>query len=259
MRQWVKTLCDRKIQACFFELGIGNGLMGAERHGLVSLPLNKKRRVGMKNTMNGSFVAALCVAVLMGGVSAKAEEVAEVKKGEARFAIGLTYVSGMIDVGDYIEDMYESNGIEADVLVIPVGLTFVGGYRFAFGMEIMGDFGPVSLIMVDDTFADDLFMNIDVPVGLTAGYAFFADKSVSPYVRGGFRYHFSGGDFTESSSPGLYVAGGVNFFSNKAVQLQLEVAYDASKVTYQAPDFYGGGYEKEIEPGGLMISVRAAF
>ncbi len=102
-------------------------------------------------------------------------------------------------------------------------------------------------------------MNFDVPVGLTGGYAFFTDSAVSPYVRGGVRYHITGGDFADSSSPGLYVAGGINFFSNKAVNLQLEVAYDGSKVTYTAPDFYGGGFEKEIEPGGLLISIRAAF
>ena len=29
-------------------------------------------------------------------------------------------------------------------------------------------------------------------------------------------------------------------------------SYDGSKVTYTAPDFYGGGFEKEPEPGGLM-------
>lgn len=220
----------------------------------------------MKNAVHSSIVAAMLVAGFIISASAETVEegvVAEGKKGEARFAIGGTFASGMIDVSDYIDDMYESLGYEIDSLVIPVGLTFVGGYRFASGVEVLGDFGPVSFIMVDDMNADETFTNIDVPVGLTAGYAFFADKSVSPYVRGGFRYHFSAGDFTESSSPGLYVAGGINFFSNKAVNLQLEVAYDASTVTYKTPDYYtdlgAPDYEKEIEPGGLMVSIRAAF
>lgn len=180
----------------------------------------------MKNTVHSSFVAGLCVAVLLGAVSAGAEgepvtaSKEEAKKGETRFAIGLSYVSGMMDVGDYIEDSYESMGYsDSDVLIIPVGLSLAGGYRFASGIEIIVDAGPVSFIMVDDVTEDETFTNIDVPVGLTAGYAFFADKSISPYLRGGVRYHFSYGDFTESSSPGLYVAGGVNFFSNKAVQL----------------------------------------
>jgi hypothetical protein len=50
------------------------------------------------------------------------------------------------------------------------------------------------------------------------------------------------------------VAGGVNFFSNKSVNLQLEVAYDAATVTYVF-----GGVQEEIEPGGLLVSIRAAF
>ena len=215
----------------------------------------------MKNKVYGSLVSVSIAAAMLVGVSAQAEE--ESKKGEARFAIGGTFANGMMDVSDYIDDMYESLGYETDSLVIPVGITFVGGYRFASGVEILGDFGPVSFILVDDANAGETFTTIDVPVGLTAGYAFFVDKSVSPYVRGGFRYHFSGGDFAESSSPGLYVAGGINFFSNKAVQLQLEVAYDASTVTYKTPDYYtdlgAPNYEKEIEPGGLMVSIRAAF
>jgi hypothetical protein len=185
--------------------------------------------------------------------------VKEGKKGEVRFAFGLTYASGMLDVDDYITDTYAATGSTVDSLVIPVGLSFVGGYRFAFGLEILADVGPVSLILVDDTDADEIFTNIDVPVGLTVGYAFMTEKSISPYLRGGFRYHFSEGDFTDSTSPGAYVAGGINFFSNKAVQLQLEVAYDASEVTYKAPDIYGPGFEEDIEPGGLLVSIRAAF
>lgn len=208
----------------------------------------------MRKKACSTLFAAILVAGLA-GTSASAKQ----KGSEARFAIGGTFASGILDVNDYIEGMYDTAGFEYDSFVIPVGITFVGGYRFGFGLEILGDFGPVSVIYVDDMNADDTFLNIDVPVGLTAGYAFFTASAIAPYVRGGVRYHFSGGDFTEDSEPGLYLAGGVNFFSNKGVQLQLEVAYDASTVTYKAPDFYGGGKFQEEEPGGFMVSVRAAF
>ncbi len=221
----------------------------------------KKRRMGMRN-IYGSLVAGLCVAALLSGVSAQAEEVADVKKGEVRFAIGLSYASGIYDVYDFVENEIEARGAELEGFVIPVGITFVGGYRFAFGGEILIDAGPLSILMVDIDAADDTYYNWDVPVGLTGGYAFFADKAVSPYVRGGVRYHFTGGDFADSSTPGLYVAAGVNFFSNKAVQLQLEVAYDASQVTYKVPDDWPPAPTKgteEIEPGGFMVSIRAAF
>lgn len=227
----------------------------------------------MKNALRSSWITAALLAGLI--INASAETVApegvaageggiaeqpaakEGKKGEMRFAIGATYAAGIVDVADRIEEGYAPTNV--DILVIPIGPSFVAGYRFKFGLELLGDVGPVSFIAVDDTVADEVFTNIDVPVGVTVGYAFFTEKSVSPYLRGGLRHHFSGGDFTDSSSPGLYVAGGINFFSNKAVQLQVEVAYDAAEVTFKAPDFYGGGDEEDLEPGGLLISVRAAF
>jgi hypothetical protein len=227
----------------------------------------------MNNVLRSSWIASALLAGLIASASAETPEVVvaeeggvaeqpaakEGKKGEARFAFGLTYAAGMVDVGDRIEEVYALDGNDVDMLVIPIGPSIVAGYRFKFGLELLGDVGPVSFIAVDDTVADDIFTNIDIPMGVTVGYAFLTDKSVSPYLRGGFRYHFSEGDFTDSSSAGLYVAGGINFFSNKAVQLQVEVAYDAAEVTYKAPDFYGGGDEEDLEPGGLLISVRAAF
>ena len=226
----------------------------------------------MRNVVRSSVVAATLVAGLIVNATAEtagegvvAEEVAEGKKGEARFAIGISYASGIYDVYDFVEDAVESGGGAIDGFAIPVGLTLVGGYRFGFGGEILLDAGPVSILALDAESSggeSDTYWNWDVPVGLTAGYAFFANKSVSPYLRAGVRYHITDGDFADSSSPGLYVAGGVNFFSNKAVQLQLEVAYDASEVTYKTPDewsAYGIYSEEEIEPGGFMVSIRAAF
>jgi hypothetical protein len=233
--------------------GIENGLMGMGRHGAVSLPSDKKRRTGMKNTVHSSFVAGLCVAALLVGVSAQA---AGESKGEARFAIGLTYAAGFTDVSDAIENYFEVNGYDIDSVAIPVGLSVVGGYRFASGIEVLLDAGPFTYMYVDAVGGSlsGEYTYWDIPVGLTAGYAFFTESAVSPYVRGGVRHHFAGGDFYDSTSPGFYVAGGVNFFSNKAVNLQLEVAYDAATVTYVF-----GKVQDEIEPGGLLVSVRAAF
>lgn len=213
----------------------------------------------MKATAHGVLTVLFVGGLVTAGMAQVAEDNAERRKGEARFAIGATYASGMMDVADRIEEIYAVNSIEADVVVLPIGPSFVAGYRFGFGLELLGDVGPVSFIAVDDTVADEVYVNWDVPVGATVGYAFLRDSAVSPYVRGGFRYHFSSGDYTESSGGGLYVAGGINFFSNKAVQLQVEVAYDASEVTYKSPDFYGPGDEEDIEPGAFMVSVRAAF
>ena len=248
-----------------------------ERHGVVPARETVVAKGGkkMKKAVHSSLVAAMLVAGMIASVSAETgvpEGVSEGapaggvegKKGEVRFAIGASYAAGINDVYDFVEKAVESGGGEIDGFAIPVGLMFVGGYRFSFGVEILIDAGPVSLLALEASALgeSDTYWNWDVPVGLTAGYAFFTDKSVSPYVRGGVRYHITGGDFSDSSSPGLYVAGGVNFFSNKAVQLQLEVAYDAAEVTYKTPDewsSFGVFSEEEIEPGGLMVSIRAAF
>ena len=203
-----------------------------------------------------TYRRTLMVAVLMVGLVCVCETNAE---GEGRFAIGLSYVNGISDVADFVQESFEALGYEVSDLIIPVGLSLNGGYRFDFGGEIMVDAGPFALMYVDATgggSADGTYTYWDVPVGLTAGYALFADKAVSPYVRGGIRYHIAGGDFYDSSSPGLYVAGGLNFFSNKACQLQLEVAYDAAEVTYK--DEFSGRTEA-IEPGGLMASIRVAW
>lgn len=213
----------------------------------------------MKKSAYNTCVVAVVLAGLLTGVSAKAAD-EEVKKGEARFAIGLTYASGVSDVNDFITETFELSGYEVDDLVIPVGLSLVGGYRFANGVEILIDAGPVSLVYVDATggMLDGEYTYWDVPVGLTGGYAFLTDRAVSPYVRGGFRHHFAGGDFYDSSTPGLYIAGGLNFFSNKAMQLQLEVAYDTSEVSL-VDDVAGTGRSEDVEPGAFMASIRAAF
>ena len=178
-------------------------------------------------------------------------------EGEGRFAIGVTYVNGFSDVEDFIENDLEAQGYTLDdTLSVPVGLTLVGGYRFASGVEILADAGPFSMYYVDViTGPVDEYTHWDLPVGLTAGYALLPDQSISPYVRGGARYHFTGGDFADSSSVGPYVAAGINFFSDREVQMQLEIAYDGSTV-----DFVGlSGATDEIETGGILASLRIAF
>ncbi len=208
----------------------------------------------MRNAVHGSLIAVSLVAALLVGINAEA---AGDSKGEGRFAVGLSYASGISEVSDFITDSFESSGYEIDELTIPVGLSLAGGYRFGFGGEIMVDAGPFAMVYIDAIggTASGEYFTWDLPVGLTAGYAFFSSHSVSPYLRGGVRHHFAGGDFYDSSSPGLYVAGGINFFSNRAVQLQLEVAYDDATVKFE--DFFGD--TEEIKPGGLLVSIRAAF
>ena len=70
-------------------------------------------------------------------------------ESENRFSVGLTYVNGLHEVTDFIDDDLQALGYDVDTLAIPVGLTLVGGYRFGSGIEIMADVGPLMIIYMD--------------------------------------------------------------------------------------------------------------
>lgn len=53
--------------------------------------------------------------------------------GEWRFPVGLSYVSGLNDIGDLIEDNASTGYVQADVTVIPIGATFRPYYEFDNG------------------------------------------------------------------------------------------------------------------------------
>jgi hypothetical protein len=141
----------------------------------------------MRNRVHCSLIAASLVAALLVGISAEAaEESEEEGGGEARFAVGLSYIDGILDVSDFISDSFEDAGYDVDSLTIPVGLSLAGGYQFGFGGEIMVEVGPFSMMYIDvinGPYSGDYF-NWELPVGITAGYALFSDKSVSPLCSG---------------------------------------------------------------------------
>lgn len=220
--------------------------------------------------MKSQKVALLAFLALTVGVSVWTEEsapvsvekemeaAAESSTAGARFTVGLTYASGLTDVSDFIIDAFEDLGYDCDDSQIPIGLVLSGGYRFDFGGEIMLDAGPFTMVYVDAVggIQEGTYTYWDVPVGLTLGYAFLSNKSISPYLRGGIRHHLAGGDFYDSSTPGPFVAGGVNFLNTSAIGVQLEVAYDASEVTLEN-EFTG--QTEDVEPGGVLVSIRATF
>ena len=157
-------------------------------------------------------------------------------EGEWHFPVGLSYFSGVSDIGDLFEDNIESQStyntiIEADVTVIPVGITFRPYYEFDSGVGIGMDFGPIMFLYSDQEYIDDVdFFNL--PVIATCRYAFNSDGDVSPYVRAGVSYNISSGDYKEGSDPGLFAAVGIEFMRKKAVNMGIEVAYDSSEIEF---------------------------
>jgi hypothetical protein len=104
-------------------------------------------------------------------------------------------------------------------------------------------------------YSEDTIFNMTLPIGLDARYTFLRDKSVSPYLRAGFRYPLVSGDFLDNSQIGPFGAVGVEFWRNKGVGLGFEVAYDGSEI-----DVVGTmGYQKTIKPNEFLISVFAVF
>ena len=68
------------------------------------------------------------------------------------------------------------------------------------------------------------------------GYNFLPYSRYSPYVRAGFIHHFASGDQYDSSTPGLFLAVGVDF-----THFTLELATDQSKVEFDRLFCPGGG------------------
>lgn len=179
------------------------------------------------------------------------------RAGEMKYAVGLNYVSGFLDVGEFIEDSLQREGYSTDLFYLPVGLDVLVGYQTDPGVSFGVQGGPFALLFVDvlgGPYSGDYFC-WDIPLSLWAGYVPLPKSKVSPYVRGGVRQHIGGGDFFESADVGLFGAAGVTFFNDRRVQVQLEVSYDTSEATYE--DFTGN--REDIEPHGLVISARAVF
>lgn len=180
-------------------------------------------------------------------VRTKSVQTAE-RRGDWRFPVGLTFVSGMRDMVDYVED---EMGADAD-LYVPIGLSFAPYYEFAHGSRIGFDLGPGTIIMIEEQYGDDADTPYwGVPVALTYGFTFIPRASLSPHARIGLKYHIAGGDWLDKSSPGVFVAAGVEFLRKNAVGVGFEIGYDGSKVEFENGE--------EFTPGEVLVSLRAIF
>ena len=201
----------------------------------------------------------MCVAMLVMALSAAICRAG----GRWGFPVGLSYVSGLQNVVDFYEEQYP--GLDEDWSV-PVGLSFTPYYEFAHGSRITFDLGPAAIILISEESyyggywedSDDTYW--DVPVGLTYGFTFLPQASVTPYARAGIKYHIADGDLVDSSSPGVFVAFGIEFLRNRMVGVSLEVGYDASEVTLAGQGRrVAASREEDIKTGEVLVSLRAVF
>ncbi|HKS57872.1 MAG TPA: hypothetical protein VJS12_21420 [Steroidobacteraceae bacterium] len=144
--------------------------------------------------------------------------------------LGVSYASGVSDVADLYEDNLRLDGREANVdLKFPVGVAASFVYDWTTEWRTDVGVGPIFAIGGD-------VRHLEIPLSATIGYQFLPYSRYSPYVRGGVIHHFASGDQYDSSTPGLYLAAGVDF-----THFTLELATDQSKVKFDRLRCPSGG------------------
>lgn len=176
-----------------------------------------------------------------------------VHAGEWKFPLGLSYVDGFRDVVDRHEEGFDTGS----TYYLPVGVSFHPFYQFDHGSMIGIDVGPTEIVYLeasgpfqDSVFADEPLLFWDLPVGVTYGFTFLPEGRVSPYVRAGIRYHWSGGDFVDGSYPGFFGAAGVDFGRASPIGVGIEIGFDRATVRLR---------DEKIRPGNWMASLRILF
>jgi len=181
-----------------------------------------QRRLSGRKSMRG---ICLCLCVLVVGCFANT-----LSAGEMRYQINLSYVDGLDDLGDLVEENWEQEQLDAgasfadaDVIVWPVGISFSPYYQWDSGLRVGAGIGPIVLIYGDvDHF--------ELPVSARVGYALNPEGSVSPYVFAGPSYHIASGDYVDDSSIGVVVGGGVELIKSDSFVMGIEAAYDTAEL-----------------------------
>ncbi len=162
--------------------------------------------------------------------------------GQFHFPVGVAFGYGIHEAADKLFDMYENAGFVVDDRIeIPFGLTFNPYYELDNGLGFGLGLGPTAFITVrEDTFNGPFVEHEDrfsyaIPIGADVRYTFWRDRTISPYLRVGFRYPIAGGDNIESPKFGPFGAIGAEFLRTKTIGFAFEVGYDASQITVKGP------------------------
>jgi hypothetical protein len=166
----------------------------------------------------------------------------------------LSFIPAAMDIGDwyegYLERDYGGPGrAEADVFVMPVGVS--AAYRWDMseileGGFVYADLGPGMVMLGDASF----WM---VPIGGGVGLELAGENAVSVYGKLGLRYPFAGGDAVDSTSPGLLLAGGVQFGQSENIKWFVEGALDNSSISFS------DSQKSEDIDLGFILSIGLKF
>jgi len=140
-------------------------------------------------------------------------------EGRFYFPVGIAYSSGIHTATDKLFDLYKQDGFDVTRVDIPVGLILNPYYEWQTSIGGIGagvTVGPTMFIVVDEKTdygygsSDNVKFSYVVPVGAFVRYTPWPKATFAPYVRGGVKYPFAGGDNLESSSVGGFGAVGLN-------------------------------------------------
>jgi hypothetical protein len=166
--------------------------------------------------MMKTFVAAVLALLAFPVANARADE--------WMVGPGIAYVNNINHVLDIYKNDVKAQGKSVDVdKALPVGISFDADYQSNTGLRIGVGLGPYFRLTGD-------VKHFELPINGTVGYAFLPDEQATPYVKSGIVYHIASGDFYESSTAGLLVAGGLDFARRSKISGAVEVSFDASKI-----------------------------
>ena len=137
---------------------------------------------------------------------------------------GVAYVSNLNHVIDIYKADVRAQGKTVNVdKALPVGISFDADYQMNTGLRIGAGLGPYFRLSGD-------VKHFELPISGSVGYLFLPEEQTSPYVKAGIVYHIASGDFYESSTPGLLIAGGLDFARRSKLSGTVQVSFDTSKV-----------------------------
>jgi hypothetical protein len=191
-------------------------------------------------------------------------------EGRFYFPVGIAYSSGIHTATDKLFDLYKQDGFDVTRVDIPVGLILNPYYEWQTSIGGIGagvTVGPTMFIVVDEKTdygygsSDNVKFSYVVPVGAFVRYTPWPKATFAPYVRGGVKYPFAGGDNLESSSVGGFGAVGVELWRTKKVGISLEVGYDSSqiKVKYTGQHDLSGTYSDKVTCPGFTVGLSVVF
>ena len=150
--------------------------------------------------------------------------VANARADEWSVGPGIAYVSNINQVIDIYKSNVRAQGRTVDVdKAIPVGISFDADYLMNTGLRIGVGLGPYFRLSGD-------VKHFELPINGTIGYSFLPEEQATPYVKAGIVDHVASGDFFESATPGLFVAGGLDFARRSKISGAVELSFDASKI-----------------------------